>query len=252
MDSRFSKAVGISPRTVIAPGVSLPSPKKRATPMSLVDKFLSVKQQEGWASASRKTIEFIILRKAPKFRFIFPLFNLEKPLDSSARRFLEDSIFKMLREDQAIKNILFAGVEVYTWHYYKLFDGINLYTIDFNKSNAVFGTKKLHTVGSVTHLQDYYKPGQFDVVIYNGIIGHGLNAEGDVDLALKQAHVVLASGGKLIIGWNNDSRLIDFRLEQLSGYKMFNTYVPKSLCIDSHRIEVDSSSNHTFDFLSKP
>jgi SAM-dependent methyltransferase len=169
--------------------------------------------------------------------------GIPTPLITPDREFLEKKIFPFLFASERRQRILFAGTDIYTWHYDTYFPGRSFFTIDEDSSKARYGSKKFHTIGSVCFLSKYYSKEEFDVVIFNGLIGFGLNTKNDVDLALREAFRVLAKDGLLIVGWNNAPHRINFVLEDLPGYQSFGIY--------ADRIEVNPYNKHTFDFLVK-
>jgi len=219
---------------------------------ALMAKAQDVWQRQGVLVLLWKTLRFVPLRF--KLYVCLPvarLLGIPTPLKLLDRKVLEQDIFGWLAAKPDVKRVLFAGIESYTWHYYRFFPKQDFQTIDFVPKQAFWGRKGFHTVGSVTELDKHYPNARFDAVVYNGIIGWGLNAKADVDMALRQAHAVLAKGGILVIGWDNEPRFIDFPLEELEGYKLFRPLVPEEPGLESHRYEASPLRHHTYDFLIK-
>jgi SAM-dependent methyltransferase len=188
---------------------------------------------------------------APPMLSILHRFGVHISLNSPDRKFLEQQIIGKLLAAPELRRVLFAGVEIYTWHYKYLLADKDLYTIDWDKSKKRYGNGDAHVIGSVCNLDQFYSDGQFDVVIFNGLIGYGLDAAAEVDRALKAAHAVLREGGILIIGWNNTPRHLTFSLDELPGYRLFATKLPPGIDLSSHRHEISQVNRHTFDFLTK-
>lgn len=193
-----------------------------------------------------------------KNRYVAPIvlrmldqFGMHYSLKTPDRAFLENEIIGKLLAGGRYAHVLFAGVEMYTWHYRDLLASTDFHTIDRDANKRRYGNGPKHRVGSVCDLGTIYKPGQFNVVVFNGLVGYGLDSKADVDRALIAAYEVLADGGVLIIGWNNTPAHLDFALDELAGYQAYNHYVPRELALSSHRLEIQQSSRHTFDFLSK-
>lgn len=178
-------------------------------------------------------------------------FGIHYALQTPDRVFLEQEIIDKLLAAPDIRRVLFAGVEIYTWHYKYLLAGKEMHTIDWDASKKWYGNGPAHTVGSVCDLERLYKPQQFDAVIFNGLVGYGLDCAEDVDRALTAAHAVLRDGGLLIIGWNNTPQHLAFALDELPGYRLFSPRPPRALGLSSHRHEISQTSRHTFDFLAK-
>lgn len=101
-------------------------------------------------------------------------------------------------------------------------------------------------------MEKYYDLNQFEVVLYNGLIGYGLNTAVDVDKAIDEAYQVLSKRGILIIGWNNTDNHLNFKLEDLPSYGKFTKFAPVGLGLEStNRYEANSENRHTFDYLLK-
>lgn len=164
---------------------------------------------------------------------------------------MENEIFKNLLSENKFKEILFAGVEIYTWHYKDFFKDKNFHTIDCDPHKRNYGNGDLHKVGSVCDLTKIYERAKFEAVIFNGLVGYGLNSAEDVNTAICEAYHVLADGGLLIIGWNNTKDHLDFALEHLQGYELFEEFVPAKLGLTGSRLEMKNDNMHTFDFLIK-
>lgn len=178
--------------------------------------------------------------------------GIDYSLKTADRRVLEQDIFGKLLAADHCRRILFAGVEKYTCHYPRFFPGKAFHTIDWDKDKAHYGTPGLHRVGSVCELGQFYPPASFDAVLFNGLVGYGLNAADDVDRAFVAAHTVLVPGGVFILGWNNTPRHLSFALEALPGYLLFSPFTPALPGIASHRFAVATDNGHTFDFLRRP
>jgi hypothetical protein len=186
-----------------------------------------------------------------RIRHLCMMLGIPTPVHTTNRRFLEQKIFPLISGNGRYRKILFAGTEIYTWHYHKFFPRSEFCTIDYDKSKSRYGHKNHHTIGSVCSLSKYYNRSDFDVIIYNGLIGFGLNSKHDVDQALCEAFQALSDDGILIVGWNNTPEYLDFCLETLPGYQLFTKYIPVELGVISSRIEANPSINYMFDFLIK-
>jgi hypothetical protein len=188
---------------------------------------------------------------APAALSILHRFGIHYALRTADRIFLEQEIIAKLLAPPDIHRVLFAGVEIYTWHYKYLMAGKEMHTIDWDASKKWYGNGPAHKVGSVCDLERFYNARQFDAVIFNGLVGYGLDSAADVDRALTAAHAVLRDDGLLIIGWNNTPSHLTFPLDELPGYRLFSPRAPSALRLSSHRHEISQESRHTFDFLAK-
>jgi len=139
--------------------------------------------------------------------------------------------------------VLFVGCAYYTWESLSLFNkGVDLVTVDIDECNAIWGGKK-HLVASILDIDKYVEPDSFDVVLLNGIFGHGVDTPEMQEQTYKALHKILKPDGLLQIGWNHD--LIPDPLELESSkhlfYKTdFEGLPPRTTFTDS---------THVFDFL---
>lgn len=228
--------------------------------MRLIEAAKQTLRTQGCVALMGKGLRYVLLRL--RLYVWLPLayrLGIPTPLRLPDRTFLERDVFGWLAAQPQVKRVLFAGIESYTWHYFRLLPGADFYTIDFAPKQAKWarnggrkgGRKGFHTVGSVTELAAYYPAESFDVVILNGLIGWGLDTEAEIELSFTQAHKVLKPGGILIVGWPNEPKYIDFTLEKLAGYQLFEPLVVTELGLQGHRVEVSPWRRHTFDFLRK-
>jgi len=178
-------------------------------------------------------------------------FGFDYALKSADRSFLECEIFDSLLARQGCRRILFAGVEIYTCHYGRFFPGRTFHTIDWDADKAHYGNKRFHRTGSVCDLDKLYPAAAFDAVLFNGLVGYGLDLPTDVDLAIAKAYCVLSEGGILIVGWNNTAKHLSFTLDELPSYRLFQPFTPAIAGVSGNRITIRSDNNHTFDFLIK-
>lgn len=190
--------------------------------------------------------------QVPASRPLFRALSRNLPWFVRDRAFLESQVFAYLNRTPDLREILFAGVEIYTLHYDECLPGKSLRTIDIDPANACYGLAHRHTVGSVTALSHHYRPEQFDCVILNGLIGYGLDAPEDADRALDESFAVLRPGGLLIVGWNDTPKHPSFRIENLPAWRRFEPFIPRTGSLTTSRIEANPANGHTFDFLRKP
>lgn len=81
--------------------------------------------------------------------------------------------------------------------------GKSVSTIDIDPDAARWGAQT-HIVGDATCLDAYFPPSTFDVVIFNGVFGFGIDSGDEIDRAFVGLAHVLKPGGILLLGWNVD------------------------------------------------
>jgi SAM-dependent methyltransferase len=104
------------------------------------------------------------------------------------------------------QRVLSVGVEQYTAHYPALFAqaGVELWTVEIDPYHARWGEPGRHVTGDVRELRRLFVPASFDVVLFNGIIGFGIDDVGSAEQAISAVAAVLKPDGWLVLGWNID------------------------------------------------
>jgi SAM-dependent methyltransferase len=125
------------------------------------------------------------------------------------RRYLERKILPWLaRESGPQPHILSIGCQVMTAHYERLLArrGAHYSTVDIDPEASRFGARH-HLVKSVTDLAPPDFPTPVDAVLFNGVIGWGLDEPKDLEAAFAALAALLQPGSHLILGWNTDRRI---------------------------------------------
>jgi SAM-dependent methyltransferase len=139
--------------------------------------------------------------------------------------------------------ILFVGCAFYTWKSLKLFNkGVDLITVDIDENNVIWGGEK-HLVASILDIDKFVEPHSFDIVLLNGIFGHGVDTPEMQEQTYKALHNILKPGGLLQIGWNHD--LIADPTELQVSKDLFNKTEYESL----PQRTTFTDSTHVFDFM---
>jgi len=121
-----------------------------------------------------------------------------------------------------------------------------VWTIDIKKRNYIYGVKNgKHITGSATELEKYFEEKYFDLVIFNGVIGWGINKHEDQIESIKSIHKVSKENALLMIGWNNNKSIDPLFSGIVSGLFKHQDFpgLPKRLLV--------TESTHVFDFFSK-
>jgi hypothetical protein len=118
------------------------------------------------------------------------------------RQFMESEIFPWLA-GRGTKTLLSIGCRVYTDHYERVLagHGIELTTSDIDPSARPYGAAR-HVTADVTLLKPSDFDGPFDAILFNGVIGFGLNEQPFIDNGLAALAQLVSPGAPLISGWN--------------------------------------------------
>ena len=163
------------------------------------------------------------------------------------RVFLEDVIVPGLLADHEIRTVLDIGVAWYTKSYPKLFRGVDYWTIDVDPAAEDIASAQHHTL-SATKLTEKFSPGQFDLIMCNGVFGWGLNTPEDVETALEECAAVLRPDGWLVVGWNDmNGRRVAGLSDLFEKRFRRETFAPVG---DDHFIPATPYA-HRFDFLRR-
>jgi len=147
------------------------------------------------------------------------------------RDFLEKDIFacfnKMAGDQIGGQRWLFVGVARYTWHYHRLTEA-KFHTIDNDRKQVRFAQKGFHTVGSALELERFYAPESFDVVMANGVVGHGTDDIESFRKLLTQLRFVAKQGAVVLLGYNEPFKEKFFDIEsEISNSTLFERFVPR-------------------------
>jgi SAM-dependent methyltransferase len=174
--------------------------------------------------------------------------GLDLRLHSDDRRVLESIIFPYFISRPAYHRVLFVGCDWYTAGYPALFRENEFWTIDIDPRHRRYGSRR-HIVDSVTHLASHFEDGTFDLIIFNGVIGYGLNDQDQMEEAFGAIEHCLRSGGILLIGWNQVSGMMPPQLEQSAALSRLGRFVLPPLgasdCVS------ENPNKHTFSFFQK-
>ena len=83
---------------------------------------------------------------------------------------------------------------------------------------------KNHIVDVFENLDQYFEPEYFDVIICNGVLGHGINDRDAVEKALAVCFSHLRPGGNFVLGWGGTPGLLSFPLEESKSLALFSEF----------------------------
>jgi len=186
--------------------------------------------------------EFLI--RAARFGLGLPV-----PLHTEDRTVLEQRIFPHFLALPDTRCVLFVGVAWYTRHYEKaFFSNVHFWTIDIAQSARKFAGRK-HITASLTELSAHFAQDYFDLIICNGVYGHGLNGRDDCERAFAACYECLRDGGRFVLGWNDTPEYSAAPLDSIRSLRRFGR---ESLAeFGGWRLRTDTPNRHTYDFYRK-
>ncbi|MEO9591073.1 class I SAM-dependent methyltransferase [Rhodopirellula bahusiensis] len=122
------------------------------------------------------------------------------------RKYLREVMLPATAEAEP-SNVMLAGTRRYNTGYPKLFDQQTtaVWTLDFDPRAARFGNGHLHRTCDIREIDRVFSGIRFDVVHINGLLGFGINTDGDIKLMIEAVYRSLVPGGHMMLGWDADA-----------------------------------------------
>lgn len=174
--------------------------------------------------------------------------HLPVRLKSVDRNLLDNKILPWFAGQKSVQKVLFVGCDYFTVHYPGIFPNAEFWTIEPDPAKAKYGSKN-HLVGFLQDLCRFVPAGSFDLIIFNGVFGWGLNKREDIEGSFTACFSCLTPGGFLVFGWNNMEDRIPVPLESIKALKLFQPFSIPGM--GNWRIETNSHNKHVFDFYIK-
>jgi hypothetical protein len=175
--------------------------------------------------------------------------GLAAPMLTEDRRVLEQIIFLHYCDNPLIKTVLFVGCDSYTAHYERqYFAGHNYWTIDPDAGRRRFGAKQ-HVTARLQELDRYFSAGFFDLIIFNGVYGWGLNTSEDCAIAAARCYFCLSDAGHLVFGWNDVPESDPAPSARVSCFYRFSTCSLPAF--GDWQYLTDTRNRHTYNFYQK-
>ena len=175
--------------------------------------------------------------------------GVEFPRKSANRLFLEQDIFKyldtVLNDESA--HCLFIGTDKRSWHYRLRFSA-KFFTIDKDPSKAIYGDAHNHRIDSATELTRQYMRDQFDVIVANGVSGFGVDRIDQCEDLFAGLETIMKSSGVLVLSYSNNPSHIDFKMEDVKNYHLFEEFAPHFNGLDKSEY---AFGDHVFVFLRR-
>jgi SAM-dependent methyltransferase len=165
------------------------------------------------------------------------------------RDVLEQVIFPALREHTDINRILLVGCEWYTRHYPRAFGDGEVWTIDADPAKARYGAER-HVVDTVANLGAHFPPATFDAVIFNGMLGCGVDDADDAEAAVAQCFDCLRPSGLFILGWDDEDGMRPVLPDEIAALTRFEPVTLPPFTAPSY--PTFGSLRHVFEFYTRP
>ena len=120
-----------------------------------------------------------------------------------SRIFLRETVLPAIAAGER-RRMLFVGTRSYNRPAYDKCSalGIEVWSIDLDPTASVHGAPGGHFVGSIGEVDKFAADISFDVIVFNGVLGWGVNTPADALQALEAIRRVSTSHALLFIGWN--------------------------------------------------
>jgi hypothetical protein len=122
---------------------------------------------------------------------------------SPDRRVLQDTLLPLFSR---YTPILWIGCRLYTKNYYQILEskGAICWTLDIDSRNARWGNGGRHVIGDLLEGQRFFAENHFAAILFNGVLGWGIDDPSDQRLAFVTMAKIIQRGGYLLVGWNTD------------------------------------------------
>jgi hypothetical protein len=161
------------------------------------------------------------------------------------RQFMEKTILPTLAAGNP-RHVLFVGVERYTRHYREFFDrSCEYWTLDKRAAVVPFGAGRRHVTADFLEAPSHFSDGMFDVVIFNGLFGFGLDMPDAQAASVRVLARLVHAGGYVLLGWNKDRSADPLALSPMS-----ELFEPMALQPIPSRQEFDSVT-HVYDMVRR-
>lgn len=178
---------------------------------------------------------------------------LREQVETAHMRTLPDRVYFDTKIAPAIitlsaANMLYVGVRNYT---NATLDNLvghcpQVWTTDIEDEVATFGNGDMHRTMDISEITpDSFPVSEFDVVVLNGIIGHGVNEAAHIEKLGAALSSVMPVGAILISGWNTDKSPDPMTLDGFSRY-----FAPTQLA-DLPQRQAITGMTHVYDVLAR-
>ena len=120
-----------------------------------------------------------------------------------SRIFLARTVVPALAADQR-RRMLAVGTRSYVRPFYQACTeaGIAVWSIDLDPAAAEHGAPAGHMIGNICDIESLAAGKTFDVILFNGVLGWGLDDADEAVRALEAMKKVAEPGAVILVGWN--------------------------------------------------
>jgi hypothetical protein len=120
-----------------------------------------------------------------------------------SRIFLETQVIPALAA-AGRRRLLSVGTRSYNRLLYQrcLAEGFTVWSVDLDPAAAAYGAPHGHFVGSICDVDKLAAGHAFDAIIFNGVLGWGVNTPDDAVSALAAIKKVASPDALIVVGWN--------------------------------------------------
>lgn len=148
------------------------------------------------------------------------------PAPKKSRRYLEEEWLPFLGQHPPVLDI---GKAVYTAHYPALAGAAAYVSVDRDAQKAPDLVADVAAPGFVELARTRHPA--YGAVIFNGLIGYGIDSLEEIEAGLRAFHALLRAGGHLLVGWNEREvtradlvprlRGLGFEQQRIRGQEVF-------------------------------
>jgi SAM-dependent methyltransferase len=230
-----------------APAPTADAPANKATPTNAGKPRRWLQNQDWSLGSGNQLFSRIMLLAIAELKH---LVGIESFLMNEDRHILEEVIFPYFLHDDVYMTVLFVGCSWCTRGYNKLFERRkNYWTIDRALWKRRYGARQ-HIAAPLQHLTRYFRPGDIDLIVCNGVYGWGLNEHAEIEAAFTACYECLREDGVLIIGWDDVAHLNPCPLSTWQCLQDFRPFVFPPL----HTAEFVTATahRHVYSFFRRP
>lgn len=140
-----------------------------------------------------------------------------------SRIFLDQTVVPALAA-HGRRRMLAVGTRSYVRPFYQACSaaGITVMSIDLDPAAAAHGAPDGHMIGNICDIATLAAGQTFDVILFNGVLGWGLDDADAAVRALEAMKTVAAPGAVILVGWNpgrtsgDEVRAVQQRLSRTS------------------------------------